>query len=126
VYTSPLVFIHFTTIMLRIVASPRFTLLARSLATHASTTAPTPVAAPPMRHDWTKEEVQRIYDAPLLDLIFRAASVHRQHHDPSKIQLCTLMNIKSEWFYPKARIARLTSAVCLQVEVVAKTVRQPG
>ncbi|KAI9445480.1 biotin synthase [Lactarius indigo] len=81
--------------MLRIVASPRFTLLARSLATHASTTAPTLVAAPPTRHDWTKEEVQRIYDAPLLDLVFRAASVHRQHHDPSKIQLCTLMNIKS-------------------------------
>ncbi|KAH9075774.1 biotin synthase [Lactarius deliciosus] len=57
--------------------------------------APTLVAAPPTRHDWTKEEVQRIYDAPLLDLVFRAASVHRQHHDPSKIQLCTLMNIKS-------------------------------
>ncbi|KAH9043777.1 biotin synthase [Lactarius pseudohatsudake] len=81
--------------MLRIVTSPRFTLVARSLATHASTTAPTLVAAPPTRHDWTKEEVQRIYDAPLLDLVFRAASVHRQHHDPSKIQLCTLMNIKS-------------------------------
>ncbi|KAH9060833.1 biotin synthase [Lactarius vividus] len=81
--------------MLRIVTSPRFTLLARSLATHASSTAPTLVTAPPTRHDWTKEEVQRIYDAPLLDLVFRAASVHRQHHDPSKIQLCTLMNIKS-------------------------------
>ncbi|KAH9176990.1 hypothetical protein EDB89DRAFT_1937515 [Lactarius sanguifluus] len=75
--------------MLRIVT------VSASLATHASTTAPTLVAAPPTRHDWTKEEVQRIYDAPLLDLVFRAASVHRQHHDPSKIQLCTLMNIKS-------------------------------
>ncbi|KAF8272311.1 biotin synthase [Lactarius quietus] len=81
--------------MLRIVVSPRFPLLVRSLATHAATTVPTPVATPPMRSDWTKEEVQRIYDSPLLDLVFRAASVHRQHHDPSKIQLCTLMNIKS-------------------------------
>ena len=64
------------------------------LATH---TAPTAVAtAPPTRHDWTKEEVQQIYDTPLLDLVFRSASVHRQHHDPTKIQLCTLMNIKSK------------------------------
>jgi biotin synthase len=89
--------------MLRIVVSPRFPLLVRSLATHAATTAAIPVAAPPTRSDWTKEEVQRIYDSPLLDLVFRAASVHRQHHDPSKIQLCTLMNIKSMWL-SKARI----------------------
>ena len=81
---------HLTlTIMLRIVKSPSFSLLKRSLATHTA-------AAPPTRHDWTKEEVKRIYDAPLLDLVFRSASVHRQHHDPSKIQLCTLMNIKSK------------------------------
>jgi biotin synthase len=89
--------------MLRIVVSPRFPLLVRSLATHAATTAPKLAAAPPTRSDWTKEEVQRIYDSPLLDLVFRAASVHRQHHDPGKIQLCTLMNIKSMWL-SKAKI----------------------
>jgi hypothetical protein len=91
--------------MLRIVVSPRFPLLVRSLATHAATTAPTPVSASPTRYDWTKEEVQRIYDSPLLDLVFRAASVHRQHHDPSKVQLCTLMNIKSKWLFSTARNA---------------------
>ena len=81
---------HLTlTIMLRITKSPSFSLLKRSLATHTA-------ATPPTRHDWTKEEVKRIYDAPLLDLVFRSAGVHRQHHDPSKIQLCTLMNIKSK------------------------------
>jgi len=80
--------------MLRIVAPPRISLLKRSLATHTATTALT--EAPPSRHDWTKEEVKRIYDTPLLNLIFRAASVHRQCHDPTKVQLCTLMNIKSE------------------------------
>jgi len=81
--------------MLRIVASPRISLLRRSLATHTATTALTGTEAPPTRHDWTKEEVKRIYDTPLLDLVFRAASVHRQCHDPTKVQLCTLMNIKS-------------------------------
>ncbi|KAI1797643.1 biotin synthase [Ganoderma leucocontextum] len=64
--------------------------LRRALATHASAPAP-----PPTRHSWTKQEVQTIYDSPLLDLVFRAASIHRQYHDPSKIQLCTLMNIKT-------------------------------
>jgi biotin synthase len=62
---------------------------ARSLATHV---AP---AAAPARKTWAREEIQAVYDTPLLDLVFRAASVHRMHHDPSKIQLCTLMNIKS-------------------------------
>ena len=66
----------------------------RTLATHAS---PTTAAAPATRHNWLKQEVQQIYDAPLLDLVFRAAAVRRQHHDPAKIQLCTLMNIKSEF-----------------------------
>ncbi|KAI0735434.1 biotin synthase [Earliella scabrosa] len=65
--------------------------LRRTLATHASPSPP----PPPTRHSWTKHEIQTIYDAPLLDLVFRAASVHRQYHDPSKIQLCTLMNIKT-------------------------------
>jgi len=48
-----------------------------------------------VRHDWSRQEIQKIYDGPLLDLVFRAAAVHRQYHHPGKIQLCTLMNIKS-------------------------------
>jgi biotin synthase len=98
--------------MLRIAKSPSFSLLKRSLATHTA-------AAPPTRHDWTKEEVKRIYDAPLLDLVFRSASVHRQHQDPSKIQLCTLMNIKSEWYCARKKLSKSV----LQVGAVAKTVR---
>ncbi|KAI0322286.1 biotin synthase BioB [Amylostereum chailletii] len=77
--------------MLRLRLAPRFPAQARSLATHASPTA----SALPTRHDWSRDEVQKIYDTPLLELVFRAASVHRQYHDPSKIQLCTLMNIKT-------------------------------
>ena len=80
--------------MMRITKSPITSSWRRFLATHTATAPPT--TAPPTRHDWTKEEVQRIYDTPLLDLVFRSATVHRQYHDPTKIQLCTLMNIKSE------------------------------
>ncbi|KAH0590378.1 Biotin synthase [Termitomyces sp. J132] len=63
--------------------------LSRALATHTSTHTRTPV------RKWQREEIQAIYDSPLLDLVFRAASVHRRNHDPRKIQLCTLMNIKT-------------------------------
>ncbi len=41
------------------------------------------------------ETVQEIYDRPLLSLIFTAQSVHRLHHQPDRVQLCTLANIKS-------------------------------
>ena len=45
---------------------------------------------------YTKEEVSDIYNSPLLGLVYRAAGVHAASQDPSKIQLCTLLNIKSE------------------------------
>jgi biotin synthase len=48
-----------------------------------------------VRNDWTREEVGKIYHLPLLDLVFRAASMHRAYHDASKIQQCTLLSIKT-------------------------------
>lgn len=66
----------------------------RSLVTPTTTLTTSTPSSPP-RKIWTKNEIQSVYDSSLLDLVFRAASVHRMHHDPNKIQLCTLMNIKS-------------------------------
>lgn len=43
----------------------------------------------------TLEAVRRIHDLPLTELVFRAQSIHREHHDPSKVQLCTLLSIKT-------------------------------
>ncbi|KAK8843479.1 biotin synthase [Kwoniella newhampshirensis] len=48
-----------------------------------------------VRHDWRRSEIQKIFDGPLMETIFRAATVHRMHQDASRIQLCTLMNIKT-------------------------------
>ncbi|KAJ7102241.1 hypothetical protein B0H15DRAFT_813801 [Mycena belliarum] len=67
--------------------------LGRTLATHAAPAIP--INAETRNRAWAREEIQDVYDTPLLDLVFRAAAVHRQHHDPRKIQLCTLMNIKT-------------------------------
>ncbi|KAI0286748.1 biotin synthase BioB [Russula aff. rugulosa BPL654] len=118
--------------MIRITKSPITSPWRRFLATHTATAPSTAVAAPPTRHDWTKEEVQQIYDKPLLDLVFRSASVHRQHHDPTKIQLCTLMNIKSggcsedcSYCSQSSRYATTTKASrLLEIEPVLEAARK--
>ncbi len=48
-----------------------------------------------IKHDWTLEELKIIHDAPLLDLIYKAAHVHRQYHPPSELQICSLISIKT-------------------------------
>lgn len=48
-----------------------------------------------IRYDWQQAEIQAIYNTPLLELIYQAASVHRQYHDATKIQVCQLISIKT-------------------------------
>jgi biotin synthase len=48
-----------------------------------------------IRHDWRLEEIRDIYNSPLLDLIYRAASVHKQYNDTGEVQVCTLLSIKT-------------------------------
>lgn len=43
----------------------------------------------------TLQDVQDLYQKPLLDLVFEAAKIHRAHHDSSEVQLCTLLSIKT-------------------------------
>ena len=47
------------------------------------------------RHNWTKEEIIAIYNKPLMDLLYEAASIHREHHDPNVVQVSTLLSIKT-------------------------------
>ncbi|HVY75170.1 MAG TPA: biotin synthase BioB [Puia sp.] len=48
-----------------------------------------------IRNDWTKKEIQEIYDTPLLELVYRAATVHRQHNNTAEVQVCTLLSVKT-------------------------------
>jgi len=48
-----------------------------------------------IRHDWTVEEIRAIHDAPLMDLVFRAAAIHRRYNDPADIQRASLLSIKT-------------------------------
>lgn len=41
------------------------------------------------------ERITQIYHQPLPDLLFEAQRVHREHHDPHAVQLCTLCSIKT-------------------------------
>ena len=60
-----------------------------------------PLAAPPLaasstrQGPWTVEAVQALLDLPLPDLLYRAQTVHREHHDPTRVQLSTLLSIKT-------------------------------
>jgi biotin synthase-like enzyme len=42
-----------------------------------------------LRHDWTIQEIEDIYTAPLSDLVFRAAEVHRACHRHDEVQGCS-------------------------------------
>jgi len=48
-----------------------------------------------LRHDWTREEIGRVYRQPLPDLLFSAQQVHRKFHDPKRVQFCRLLSIKT-------------------------------
>lgn len=48
-----------------------------------------------IRNNWTIEEIKEIYNRPLIELVFEAAKVHREHHDPRKVQIASLLSIKT-------------------------------
>ncbi len=48
-----------------------------------------------IRQDWQVEEVLELFALPFSDLIFKAAEIHRQFHDPNKVQISTLLSIKT-------------------------------
>ena len=48
-----------------------------------------------IRHDWSRQEVQALFDLPFNDLLFQAQVVHRQHFNPNEVQVSTLLSIKT-------------------------------
>lgn len=47
------------------------------------------------KHNWTKDEILSIYNKPLMDLLYEAATIHRKYHDPNVVQVSTLLSIKT-------------------------------
>jgi len=48
-----------------------------------------------LRHDWQLDEAVQLLKLPFNDLVFRAQSVHRQFFDPNRVQVSTLLSIKT-------------------------------
>jgi biotin synthase len=48
-----------------------------------------------MRHDWSLAEVRALYELPLLELTYRAQSVHRTNFGEHAVQLCSLLSVKT-------------------------------
>ena len=44
---------------------------------------------------WTMSQVAALFEKPLLELLFEAQQVHRQHFDPRQVQVSTLLSIKT-------------------------------
>lgn len=48
-----------------------------------------------VRSNWSFEEIQALYESPLLELIFKAGTLHRFHHTPSEVQVCSIITVKT-------------------------------
>lgn len=48
-----------------------------------------------IRTDWTRDEIQAIYEQPFMDLLLKAQTVHREYHHKNQVQVSQLMSIKT-------------------------------
>ncbi len=48
-----------------------------------------------LRNDWSRSEIEALYNLPVLELIHQAGVTHRKYHDASEVQVCTLLSIKT-------------------------------
>ena len=48
-----------------------------------------------LRNDWQIDEIKALFELPFNDLLFKAHSIHREIFDPNKVQVSSLLNIKT-------------------------------
>ena len=48
-----------------------------------------------VRHDWTLSDVESLFTMPFVELLFHAQRIHQAHHEPSTVQMSTLLSIKT-------------------------------
>jgi biotin synthase len=48
-----------------------------------------------LRHNWSRDEIEQLFNLPFNDLLFHAQQLHRQHFDPNEVQVSTLLSIKT-------------------------------
>jgi len=63
--------------------------------TMPTSAAATPAAPASESARWSRQEVATLFALSFPELVFRAQSVHRAHFDPSRVELATLLSIKT-------------------------------
>jgi biotin synthase len=48
-----------------------------------------------VKNDWELDEIKALFELPFNDLLFKAHSIHRETFDPNKVQVSSLLNIKT-------------------------------
>ena len=48
-----------------------------------------------LRNDWSRAEIEALFDLPFPELLHHAATVHRAHFDPAEVQVSTLLSVKT-------------------------------
>src|SRR5687768_130265 len=48
-----------------------------------------------IKNTWTRQEIADIFNKPVLELVYEGATVHRRYHNPSEVQVCTLLSVKT-------------------------------
>ncbi len=66
-----------------------------SRSSAAAPPAPGPLTPVPLRHDWTSAEIRALLELPLVDLLWRAQAVHRQANPGYRVQLASLLSVKT-------------------------------
>ncbi len=82
--------------------------------------------------NWTIDKTKALFKKPLLDLLYEAQRVHRQHFDPQEIQMSTLLSVKTGDARKTANIVRKAPDIrrdcgtekLLEVERVLQSARQ--
>ena len=64
-------------------------------ASRVADATPQALPAPPIRHDWTVAEIQALLELPLMDLLWRAQAVHRAANPGYRVQLASLLSVKT-------------------------------
>lgn len=54
-----------------------------------------PAATAPATERWSVEAIEALFDLPFAELLHRAHTVHREHHDPQEVELATLLSVKT-------------------------------
>jgi biotin synthase len=48
-----------------------------------------------IKNSWNIQEITEVYNQPLLELIYQAATVHRKYNETGEVQVCTLLSVKT-------------------------------